>query len=423
MGLVLNNEKEKHLILNTDNGIEIKSVDDYIKKVGILNSNKNNPSAQLFFRGQAVDYWNISSTIVRDKKLGIEHYLMSEPLRQIPNEFVNIGDGFEIMEKYQHYGMCTRLLDVTTNPLVALYFACEHHKEEEYTDSVSKESLKMSPMGIVYFKEENAPLKYDDFEVRIISKLASYDLNESRTLEEVIHKLYEDKIISGEQLKTWSNDKGLLEFINICQNVFTVLPIMNNDRLIRQSGAFLLPGQFNIECRKEKIKNAVITKAEANLRSEFEKEFFYIDDEDKEKVRRELEHCNISEANLFPELEYQLNYIRNNNNQQKRAVSDFKRFEIFSNITDERLVVSDEYNLDDIKKSIIESGIEEKLADDLMNILKENQEVDWLKRERVLSRIRVLMCKKLIKNNYSKRDAENIVKNLIDKIIEKYTTR
>ncbi|WP_158561068.1 FRG domain-containing protein [Eubacterium sp. AF36-5BH] len=423
MGLVLNNEKEKHLILNTDNGIEIKSVDDYIKKVGILNSNKNNPSAQLFFRGQAVDYWNISSTIVRDKKLGIEHYLMSEPLRQIPNEFVNIGDGFEIMEKYQHYGMCTRLLDVTTNPLVALYFACEHHKEEEYTDSVSKESLKMSPMGIVYFKEENAPLKYDDFEVRIISKLASYDLNESRTLEEVIHKLYEDKIISGEQLKTWSNDKGLLEFINICQNVFTVLPIMNNDRLIRQSGAFLLPGQFNIECRKEKIKDAVITKAEANLRSEFEKEFFYIDDEDKEKVRRELEHCNISEANLFPELEYQLNYIRNNNNQQKRAVSDFKRFEIFSNITDERLVVSDEYNLDDIKKSIIESGIEEKLADDLMNILKENQEVDWLKRERVLSRIRVLMCKKLIKNNYSKRDAENIVKNLIDKIIEKYTTR
>lgn len=423
MGLVLNNEKEKHLILNTDNGIEIKSVDDYIKKLGILNSNKNNPSAQLFFRGQAVDYWNISSTIVRDKKLGIEHYLMSEPLRQIPNEFVNIGDGFEIMEKYQHYGMCTRLLDVTTNPLVALYFACEHHKEEEYTDSVSKESLKMSPMGIVYFKEENAPLKYDDFEVRIISKLASYDLNESRTLEEVIHKLYEDKIISGEQLKTWSNDKGLLEFINICQNVFTVLPIMNNDRLIRQSGAFLLPGQFNIECRKEKIKDAVITKAEANLRSEFEKEFFYIDDEDKEKVRRELEHCNISEANLFPELEYQLNYIRNNNNQQKRAVSDFKRFEIFSNITDERLVVSDEYNLDDIKKSIIESGIEEKLADDLMNILKENQEVDWLKRERVLSRIRVLMCKKLIKNNYSKRDAENIVKNLIDKIIEKYTTR
>ncbi len=241
-----------NLVLNKDNGIEITSVDEYMKEIGVLNSEKNNPNAQLFFRGQAVDYWNISSTIVRDEKLGIEHHLMSEPLRQIPNEFVNIGAGFEIMEKYQHYGMCTRLLDVTTNPLVALYFACEHHKEEEYRDSVSKEILKMSPIGIVYFKEENAPLKYDDLEVRIISKLASYDLNGSRTLGEVIHKLYEDKIISGEQLKTWSNDKGLLEFINICQNVFTVLPIMNNDRLIRQSGAFLLPGQFNMPELNEK---------------------------------------------------------------------------------------------------------------------------------------------------------------------------
>ena len=412
-----------NLVLNKDNGIEITSVDKYMKEIGVLSSEKNNPSAQLFFRGQAVDYWDVSSSIVREGKLGIEYHLMSEPLRQIPSEFVNIGDGFEIMEKYQHYGMCTRLLDVTTNPLVALYFACEHHEEEEYRDGVSKEILKMSPMGIVYFKEENAPLKYDDLEVRIISKLACYDLNGSITLGDVIYKLHEDKIISGEQLETWSDDKGILEFINICQNVFTVLPIMNNDRLIRQSGAFLLPGQFNIECRKEKLKDSIITKAEANLRNEFEKKFFYIEDEYKEEIRKELEHCNISEANLFPELEYQLNYIRNNNKQQKRAVSYFKKFEIVSNIKDERLVVSDEYNLDDIKKSIIESGIEEKLADDLMNILKENQEVDWLKRERVLSRIRVLMCKKLIKNNYSKRDAENIVKNLIDKIIEKYTTR
>lgn len=423
MNLILNNEKDVHLVLNKDNGIEITSVDEYMKEIGVLNSEKNNPSAQLFFRGQAVDYWDISSSIVRDNKLGIEHHLMSEPLRQIPNEFVNIGDGFEIMEKYQHYGMCTRLLDVTTNPLVALYFACEHYSEEEYVESGSKESFKMSPMGIVYFKEDNAPLKYDDLEVRIISKLASYNLNAARTLEEVVHKLYEDKIISGEQLKIWSDEKGLLEFVNICQNVFTVLPIMNNDRLIRQSGAFLLPGQFNIECRKEKLKDAIITKAEANLRSEFEKKFFYIDDEYKEKVKKELEHCNISEANLFPELEYQLNYIRNNNKQQKRAVSYFEKFNYFLNKTDEKLEITDEYNSDIIKQSIMESGIEEKIQEDLLKILKENQEVDWLKRESVLSRIRVLICRKLIENNYSKGDAENMAKKLINKIIEKYTTR
>lgn len=74
--------------------------------------------------------------------------------------------------------------------------ACEHYAEEEYKDRESGNVEKMSPQGIVYFKEENMPLKYNDLDVKIISRLASYDLNDDHTLEEIVGKLCEDEIIS-----------------------------------------------------------------------------------------------------------------------------------------------------------------------------------------------------------------------------------
>lgn len=410
-----------HPILNTEEGIEITSVDEYMSKISMLNQDKENPNAQLFYRGQAVDYWDIRPSIFRKSMLSVEHILMSEPLRQVPDEFVNLGDSFEIMEKYQHYGMCTRLLDVTTNPLVALYFACEHHGKEIYKNLELDVYEQMPPLGIVYFKEENMPLKYNDLGVKIIARLASYDLNDANALAQTVGRLCEDGIISSEQVMRWSDEKGILEFIHICQNVYTVLPIMNNERLIRQSGAFLLPGKFNISYRGNNLQEAVITKAESNLREEFDKTFFYISDDNKEKIRAELEYCNISEASLFPELEYQLKYIRKQNEQQKRAVSYFEKFQKAAQEPEGNAQGVVEYNGDAVKETIKGMQLNETVAHDIEVIFTENEEVDWIKRDSVKSRIRILICKKLMENLYAKEEAEKIAGNIMRMIVEKHT--
>ncbi len=406
-----------HMSLNTDEGIEITSVDEYMREISKLNQNKKDPNAQMFFRGQAVDYWDIRPSIFRDQMLSVEHNLMSEPLRQIPNEFNNLGDSFEIMEKYQHYGMCTRLLDITTNPLVALYFSCERYKKEEYKDRETKNIEKVAPRGIVYFKEDNMPLKYNDLEVRIISRLASYDMNSDRTLEEIVEKLYQDTVISMDLKKKWLEENGMFEFIHICQSVCTVLPIMNNDRLIRQSGAFLLPGKFIVTNRGDHLKNAIIAKAESNLRNEFEGMFFYIDDNNKEKIRTELENCNISEANLFPELEYQLKYIRKHNEQFRRAISYFEKFEKIEKNSTYNVEIKDEYDIDKLRMVIGKYDLEDGVKREIENVFLNNQDVDWIKRDSVISRIKIQICKKLLDNGYVKADAEKLAKNIIAKVI------
>ena len=406
-----------HMQLDTTDGIEITSVDEFMKEISILNQNKKDPNAQLFFRGQAVDYWDIRPSIFRDQMLSIEHNLMTEPLRQVPSEFYNLSESFEIMEKYQHYGMCTRLLDITTNPLVALYFACEHYEKEEYRDSENKSPEKVSPQGMVYFKEDNMPLKYNDLDVRILSKMASYNMNNDCTLEEIIIKLYEDGIISIDKKKNWLEENGMSEFIHICQSVCTVLPMMNNDRLIRQSGAFLLPGKLTISNRGNSLKDAIITKSEANLRDEFEKNFFYISDDNKEQIRQELENCNVNEAHLFPELEYQLKYIRRHNEHLRRSVSYFEKFQ---NITKESVNTEEnirKYNSDILKKVMNEENIENEISKEIEQIFLDNQEVDWMKRDSVISRIKIQICKKLKNNGYKKSEADKIAKRIIDKII------
>jgi hypothetical protein len=57
-----------------------------------------------------------------------EHILLRELIAAHPEDFAADLTSLEQLVRMQHYALPTRLLDVTWNPLVALYFAAQENR-------------------------------------------------------------------------------------------------------------------------------------------------------------------------------------------------------------------------------------------------------------------------------------------------------
>lgn len=379
----------------------VSSFIENIKQVKEKKESKDGTSTELYFRGQETEFWDIEPSIFRDDMLSIEHKLMQIPLQKSPTEFRDLNSMFDIMTKYQHYGMCTRLLDLTTNPLVALYFACKKHGSEKYATEDGRE-VEKEPYGVIYYTDKYYPSQSKDIEIQLVSALASYDLEKENTLSDVLERLYHDQIIDRETKDNWlANYK---EFVDIIQNNYMVMPTYTNDRLRKQSGVFLLASLFSFN-KGIKVEKSVISKAKGKLKEEFSEECFYIPGKSKETILKELDLYNVNEATLFSELEHQLSYIKYANRNQVNPVTDFTRYEEDSASAMQDIGTKqqelDNYILDKFEDKSKEF-LEKDEVQDVLNIIENLFTVDWYKREKILSKMKMLITEYYLKKGQSK---------------------
>lgn len=278
----------------------IDSVSKFINEV--LQHKKD--GKEFFYRGHAdrANYKLIPSLFRRTtdgepKHLLVEHQLYRELLISHPRDFKDDVTTLDRLVRMQHFSLPTRLLDITSNPLIALFFACNECPDENGEIIL----FKINPNRIKYFDSDTAScianlarLPHEEKD-RINYEIDDDDFNDQAIVKRLLHFVKEEKPYFEPRI-----DK------NDLRSIICVKSKRSNDRISSQSGAFLLFGQ-DAEFQEDGMPEIGI-------------ELVRFEISNKTVILRELDQLNINDSTVFPDIEHSAKYIA-----QKLSQMDGKR--------------------------------------------------------------------------------------------------
>ncbi len=249
----------------------------------------------LFFRGHGDANYTLKPSIYRRQEwMKSEREMYNDLQIRCPEDFEKCHSHLEKLVEMQHYGLPTRMLDITQNPLVALYFACESKTRgygEVIVFAVGKEKVK-------YPQSDTAS---------ILASLPAFDYNTQQTFK----GLATDRSVTDEMFN--ERIKRLLHEIRLEKPAFNaeirkedvlnsifILALRNNRRITKQEGAFILTGLAESVDQLDKFR----------YRNRERKKIIILI-KDKDKMLEKLSDLSINRATLFPEIDCVAEYIKN----------------------------------------------------------------------------------------------------------------
>jgi FRG domain len=269
----------------------ISSVAEFVDFVMSWKSAGKTPTA---FRGQKFAQWSTQPKVFRSE-IGLYNYENSAVRDLVsvhPEEFRSDNTMFDRLVRMQHFELPTRLLDVTTNPLVALWFASERYLTSEKAHDGKVQA---------FFVPEKRQRYYDSDLVSCMANLANLKPNEKREIDGAL-ALSKEKFNKQPAVDSLLYHIGMekphfraaIDPADLVKPVY-VKPKMSNRRIIAQSGAFIIFGT--------KPKKASISDGDLNVTR------IIIPAKSKKSIRQQLERLGIHDSSLFPEIDKAANFI------------------------------------------------------------------------------------------------------------------
>lgn len=264
---------------------------------------------ECFYRGHSDEKYRLVPSVFRTDANGVplyrdsEHEMFREILISNSNDFREDRSTLDRMVRMQHYSLPTRLLDITANPLIALFFA------------VWSADKRDRPGEVIVLGVNRSMIKYFDSDTA--SCLANLALMSAKDREQIAFRMMpnpEKNYVPGvdpvEDLKLFNSQtqiERLLHYIGSekpyfkprirpedLQSVICVKSKRSNDRISSQSGAFLLFGH-EVVLNEEGTPDIVVQRFRIT---------------NKPQILLELELLNITESTVFPYIENSARDIR-----------------------------------------------------------------------------------------------------------------
>lgn len=216
-----------------------ESVESFLQ---LLYASPGKVGTEAFFRGHSDARYELTPSLLRKwdngdwKFMPSEDRLCKELLIAHHDEFHGDQYCFDRLVRMQHYGLPTRLLDISGNPLVALFFACSCPADQSELEG-----------EVIVFHVASETMKYFDSDtVSCLSNLSNLTYAQKNGIDlSLDEETFNTTSVAKKLLHHIKSEKGFFEDRLVPDHLRSIICVKakrTNTRIKSQSGAFLLFG-------------------------------------------------------------------------------------------------------------------------------------------------------------------------------------